>query len=583
MRHLIIYLFIILALPLSAQWTVTTVPNPKSATSDNWVTNPDGILSEATVVLLEDKLETIAQLTGAEVTVVMLNSIGTAVPADFATQLFNTWGVGKKESNNGVLILMVQDQRRIEFRTGYGMEETLPDALCYQIQQQYIVPKFKNGDFDGGMIAGIDAVAGKIVGDDWENTPTINDKRGFEELSSRFPAKIEAKQWVIDVDSLIPNQRLLSLNQKANQIADSFGFQLRIVVLSNMPTNLTRGKISTMLREKWQVDDAKIDNHIFMVLDMNDKKNHIYYDLQPTQILSDAVLLQGLSQTTNAELIRYSYTDTAATWTVGMVLDEIVKLMTDVSHREAVKVNILSQQEPTPTYEPTNYKDYEGSGGGFWWTLFVWYLWCLGALLAFAVIFVGIAQTLPDPYKKYHILTFFALDIWMYLFPIPYIAVGILMDRLRKQYRHAPRKDAKTGQQMEMLSEEEEDKYLKAGQITEEQINSIHYDVWATQDHKELLILPYKTLFSKYGRCPKCNYRAYYLVYNHTISAATEYSSGTGEKKHSCKHCHHSRTTTYTIPRIQSSSSSSSGSSGGSSGGSFGGGSSGGGGAGSSW
>ena len=240
---------------------------------------------------------------------------------------------------------------------------------------------------------------------------------------------------------------------------------------------------------------------------------------------------------------------------------------------------MLASEVNEPYYPPMKQPSKSGT---FWWGLLKIYLWSVGILLALTLVFVALAQTLKDPYKQYQSLSFFALDIWMYLFPIPYILVGRMIDRLRKQYRYAPRNDPKTGLPMQMLSEKEEDNYLKAGQITEEQINSIHYDVWATADKKELLILPYRSLFSKYSRCPKCSFRTYYLVYNRTISPATEYSSGTGEKKHACKHCNHSRTSTYTIPRIDNSSSSSS-SGGGSSGGSFGGGSSGGGGAGSSW
>src|SRR5690606_16106856 len=106
-------------------------------------------------------------------------------------------------------------------------------------------------------------------------------------------------------------------------------------------------------------------------------------------------------------------------------------------------------------------------------------------------------------------------------------------------------------------------------------------------------ILPYRPFFSKYTKCPKCGFSTYYKEYDRTIVAATTYSSGTGERKHSCAHCKHSVTKKYTIPRISKSSTTSSGgwsggggsswSGGSSSGGSWGGGRSGGGGAGRSW
>ena len=103
-----------------------------------------------------------------EVTVVALPSIGEDIPAEFAHKLFEHWGIGKKADDNGLLILLVLDQRKVTFATGYGLEGVLPDALCFRIQQNEMVPWFRKNDFDRGMTEGVRAVTLVLYGSDYE-------------------------------------------------------------------------------------------------------------------------------------------------------------------------------------------------------------------------------------------------------------------------------------------------------------------------------------------------------------------------------------------------------------------------------
>ena len=137
---------------------------------------------------------------------------------------------------------------------------------------------------------------------------------------------------------------------------------------------------------------------------------------------------------------------------------------------------------------------------------------------------------------------------------------------------------------MHKLSEEEEDDFLESGQITEEELRSVDYDVWVTEDASDYLILAYPRRFTKYSTCPKCKFRAYHHEDTRVIQHATYSSSGKMEKLHACKNCHYQHRKLITIPRKTRSSSGGGGGFGGGGGGSsFGGGSSGGGGAGASW
>jgi uncharacterized protein len=125
-----------------------------------WVTDTANILSPATEASLNQKISELEAKNGSEIAVVTVpDTAPSATPKQFATTLFNHWGIGKAAHNNGVLFLISLGDRRVEVETGHGIEEHLPDAQVGQIIDQQIVPRLKQGDFDGGTLAGIQAVS----------------------------------------------------------------------------------------------------------------------------------------------------------------------------------------------------------------------------------------------------------------------------------------------------------------------------------------------------------------------------------------------------------------------------------------
>lgn len=150
---------------------------------------------------------------------------------------------------------------------------------------------------------------------------------------------------------------------------------------------------------------------------------------------------------------------------------------------------------------------------------------------------------------------------------------------IRRFLRFRPRMCADRGVKMEMLDEALDDNHLNKGQQTEEMINSVDYDVWYCSQCEKKEIHRYGKWFSGYRGCRQCSYKTM-RVSRQTITAATYSSSGTGMETGNCVQCGYHYQTTYTIPRLERSTSSGSGSS---SSGSFSGGSSSGGGASGSW
>lgn len=172
MRFSLFFLLLIFNFGAKAQpyLDVSEIPNPKT-NGNGYVSNPDGIISEREELTLNKKIAEIENSETAQITVVLINSINSQDPKTFANELAEFWGVGKKGADNGLLILLVKDQRRIEFEVGYGMEGSLPDILCVKIQERYMLPSFRQSDYFSGILAGLNEIQQVISGDGekWNN------------------------------------------------------------------------------------------------------------------------------------------------------------------------------------------------------------------------------------------------------------------------------------------------------------------------------------------------------------------------------------------------------------------------------
>lgn len=149
-----LFLFALLfSITISAQseFTVNDVPDPKR-TGGGYVSDPTNIISFEERQTLNQIISQLEGNSTAQAAVVILPSIGQDVPKSFATSLFNKWGIGQEGVDNGLLLLVVMDQRRSEIETGYGLEAILPDVLCYRVLLDELVPQFQKGAYGRGLI-----------------------------------------------------------------------------------------------------------------------------------------------------------------------------------------------------------------------------------------------------------------------------------------------------------------------------------------------------------------------------------------------------------------------------------------------
>lgn len=122
------------------------------------VTDAAHILSLATQSELTIKLERFTRTTHHQLVIVTVPSLGGRNVADFARDLGNSWAFGRKAYNDGVILLVAPHEHRVRIAVGYGLERTLTNSVCQGIINEKIVPRFRIGDFAGGIKEGTDAL-----------------------------------------------------------------------------------------------------------------------------------------------------------------------------------------------------------------------------------------------------------------------------------------------------------------------------------------------------------------------------------------------------------------------------------------
>ena len=117
-----------------------------------------GVLGSALCAKVTAVLDADEQLTTDEVAVLVVDTTGDETIEHYATRTFNSWGIGKADKNNGVLLLVAVDDRALRIEVGSGLEQTLTDGEAEEIIYGTITPEFKAGDYRGGILAGLDAI-----------------------------------------------------------------------------------------------------------------------------------------------------------------------------------------------------------------------------------------------------------------------------------------------------------------------------------------------------------------------------------------------------------------------------------------
>src|SRR6202051_5027945 len=134
------------------------------------VVDQAGVMSADSRSAVETKLKDLEDKSGTQLVVATVKSLQGSDIETYANQLFRTWKLGQAQKNNGVLLLVAPSEHKVRIEVGYGLEGTLTDALSSVIIAGAILPRFKTGDFAGGIERGLDGIISVLSGDksDWQ-------------------------------------------------------------------------------------------------------------------------------------------------------------------------------------------------------------------------------------------------------------------------------------------------------------------------------------------------------------------------------------------------------------------------------
>jgi len=117
-----------------------------------------GVVSASDAQRLDLKLSQFAKETSTQVVVAVFDRLPSPSLEDFTVKTAESWRVGRKDWDNGAVLFVFVKDHKLRIETGYGLEGALPDALCRRILDERVVPRFRQGDFVGGLEAGIDGI-----------------------------------------------------------------------------------------------------------------------------------------------------------------------------------------------------------------------------------------------------------------------------------------------------------------------------------------------------------------------------------------------------------------------------------------
>ena len=146
-RKIKIVIWLLLFVPTIGQsQNIPAQPQPPRLVNDL-----AGVLSPEQESALERKLVAYDDSTSSQIAVVLVNTLNDYPIEEYSLQLYRQWGIGNKQTNNGILVLAAIEDRKIRIEVGYGLEGAIPDITANQIIQSDIVPSFRSGDYFDGL------------------------------------------------------------------------------------------------------------------------------------------------------------------------------------------------------------------------------------------------------------------------------------------------------------------------------------------------------------------------------------------------------------------------------------------------
>jgi uncharacterized protein len=153
------------------------------------VVDQAGVIDAASRDKLEAQAKQLEDKSGIQLVVATVKSLQGGDIETYANQLFRFWKLGEAKNNNGVLLLVAPTERKVRIEVGYGLEGTLTDAASSVIVSSVIIPRFKTGDFSGGIQSGVAGIIDVLSGDsaDWHRKVDVRTESPSSDFNKLFP------------------------------------------------------------------------------------------------------------------------------------------------------------------------------------------------------------------------------------------------------------------------------------------------------------------------------------------------------------------------------------------------------------
>jgi uncharacterized protein len=172
-------LLLALAAPALAQVEIPPLRAP--------VTDLTGTLTQDQIATLEQRLRTFEQQKGGQIAVLLVPTTQPETIEQYSIRVAEAWKLGRRDVDDGVLLVVAKDDRAVRIDVGYGLEGALPDVLANRITDQVIVPRFREGDFYGGVTAALDRIIAVIEGEPLPEALRRPQERAPEGMGSALP------------------------------------------------------------------------------------------------------------------------------------------------------------------------------------------------------------------------------------------------------------------------------------------------------------------------------------------------------------------------------------------------------------
>ena len=147
-----------------------------------YIADQAGVLDQGTLAQINNQLEQFERDTSNQIVVALYSTLpDDAEVAQYTIDTYNAWGLGQKGKDNGALLMIFVNSRKMFICTGRGLEGALPDAICNNIITQILRPSFRQGDYSGGVQAAVNAMIAATKGEYKGTGRTVDDQNGSDQ------------------------------------------------------------------------------------------------------------------------------------------------------------------------------------------------------------------------------------------------------------------------------------------------------------------------------------------------------------------------------------------------------------------